>query len=204
VADGGLVALRSFATHEIPTAAPASRAGLNVGPILRIAEQCRSRWCWAAVAHSVAVRYGRSRHTSQGELAFEVLRTVYGRDDLTQQDCSSSICDPLAEGACSISIDRIPLDVAGISAKPVHGPVRAEILNKELSEGRAVPIFINWRNSPGSHAIAIVGGIASADGITKYFIGDPQTAAPPPHTYEQLISGYRGHGVWARSYLLNE
>jgi hypothetical protein len=192
-----------FSSRPVALVQPQLEAGrrMRVGPILRVESQCRSRWCWAAVAQSVATHFGHARFPRQQELAFQVLTTVYQKN-IDRDEAVRGACGPKETGPSDIAIDQIPLEEAGVRSVPVGASLSETALQEELAQGRPVCAIVNWRSTIGSHAIAIVGSFADANGVVRYIPGDPQVPDVPAHTYEQLVNAYNSEGRLANAWLV--
>jgi len=184
--------LGGFQTKTVKVAfeSPSGHA-FNVPPLLNIERQCRSNWCWAAVALSIARARQVAAFTSQQELVWAVLDELGLTADLDQAECMRPECNPSASGPSDKMLDVIPLEFAGLPSPQVFDrPIDEQTLIDELKAGRPVCLVINWKGG-GSHAIAVVGGATDASGEAVFFPGDPMLSGVEPHTYENLIGHYR-------------
>lgn len=180
----------SFPTKKVALSLPtsAAAASFSVAPFMTVRTQCRSQWCWAAVAQSVAEYFQAASAPSQPELAYRVLTSRGLAIDLAE--CVRPPCSPAERGAADIPIDTLPLTMAGVRTISYRPNLTEDELQASLRDRRPVPMLINWADGHGSHAIAVVGGVTDATGVTRYIPGDPFDSTAPPHTFNALMSSY--------------
>lgn len=176
----------------------AHRAGWLPGPTQRsgqtgllLERQERSRWCWAAIAVSLARHFGLTGPAgtpwTQRELAARLLSEVppdaapapADGDDLLNREL-------LLEQA---------LRVVGCFSHWSRGRPSPQRLAAELQAGQPVCLRIAWHDG-GSHYVAVA-GLEPATG--EVFVQDP-LHGPSVHAYEGFPDRYRNRGgVWAET-----
>src|SRR4051794_8281647 len=102
-----------FPTKKVALTMPAapSAAAFSVPPFMAVKTQCRSQWCWAAVAQSVAEYFHEASCASQPALAFKVLTSRGLMIDMAE--CIRPPCGPGEHGSADYPIDSLPLGLAG-------------------------------------------------------------------------------------------
>src|SRR5689334_4933730 len=180
-----------FPTRQVRlTLPPAPHAGaFAVAPFMSVSVQCRSQWCWAAVAQSVAEYLQRATCRSQQELAYKVLTEVY-RLPVSRADCMRPACSPAEGGPADVPIGIVPLPQAGVAELRYRPDLSEAELQVSLLAKRPVPMVVKWAQGYGRHAIAVVGGATDANGTVRYFPSDPFDRDSRPHTFEMLTGGY--------------
>lgn len=168
-------------------------AGGGAGPVvlrrpaaatfLRVAleRQERSRWCWAAIAVSLARFYG-ARSLSQRQLVAE----VSGPGDATghrARNVEARLLDALIAVGCY--------------AHWTPGRPDAARLRAEIQSGRPACLRIVWAQSGASHFVLIDGFAAGRGRADEIEIADP-CGARSLHRLSEFGQSYRGRKAYCR------
>jgi hypothetical protein len=151
----------------------------------RMQRQMHSRWCWAAVATSIALFYDpRSKWTQCG---------VANRN-LNVKNC----CGKGVNGKCNkIGHLQDVLPLVRHAGEPAYvGKVRFNRARQEIDAGRPLPVRTQWRDGEGAHFLAIVGYHREFELLT---VADPLFGTSHWH-YKAFRDNYRHSGQWVNSY----
>ena len=182
-----------------------------VAPVVQIAQQIKSLWCWAAVISSITQSkpVPPSPYTSQCLLACQTYGGAFAQADCCQSGTASNICNnslsvAVIAGSYSPGAPS-PLSIAGIAADPpsrADSTVIDDTIVDALRQNRPTCIVITW---PGGqlHFVAIVGS-ATMNGQLTYAIGDPYDASLN-WLDRASIADYHSHagsgGTWGDTYV---
>jgi hypothetical protein len=166
-------------------AVPAERGG-QTG--LRLQAQERSRWCWAAIAVSLASHFNLAGPAGA---------------PWTQRGLAEHLLEPDARGAGEARTD--PLDREALLETALRrvgcfshwspGRPGLDRIAAEIGAGLPVCLRIGWHDG-GSHYVVAAG----LDPVTgELFVDDPLHGASI-HAYDRFPGHYRGRGgVWAET-----
>jgi hypothetical protein len=196
------------------TVAPPSGSPM-IAPVVHIAQQVKSFWCWAAVISSITQSKPTppSPYTSQCLLAYQTYGGG-GASELSQADCCQSgsagnICNnPLSPawiaGAYAPAAPS-PLTIAGIAAQPpsqTDNTISDDAIINALRQNKPICIVINWPSGQ-LHFVAIVGA-SMVNGQLTYAIGDPYDGSI--NWFDRVsINNYHSQagsgGTWLHTYV---
>ncbi|SOD03873.1 Papain-like cysteine protease AvrRpt2 [bacterium JGI 053] len=152
-------------------------------------QQLHSRWCWAAVAVSVARFYDAGTSWTQCRLADM---------ELGRSDC----CGAGGKGPCNVagflhtSLARVGHLDYWTGAAASFATVRVEV-----DQGNPFCARIAW-NQGGAHFVAIFGytegGVTADAGLVS--VADPWYGNSDV-AYTEFRERYRGSGTWTHSYI---
>lgn len=145
--------------------------------------QKQTKWCWAAVATSVALFYDPDSKWTQCEIANKTLG---------QTNCCSSGATP----PCNVSyhLDEA-LSVAGCLLRYRGGIVDFWEIRDQIDKGRPLGVRFGWADNQG-HFVIIEGYDSEAQTIS---ICDPQDGVSN-FEYMVFCTRYLGDASWTHSY----
>ena len=175
------------ATRQPLAAAPADPGTAWRSIDFTMQPQSHTRWCWAAVAASLAAYFSRRAETACPWTQCTVANAALARADCCTETQACNVDAHLADvlGAIDLSPQRIP------------NPVPLEDIQRELDAARPVCLHIDWGNGSG-HFIATVG----------YHGEPPMLAIEDPYygsldvDFDTFRQAYRG-GTWDHTYYVN-
>lgn len=153
---------------------------------LLMQRQSLPKWCWAAIAASLA-RYYQSGPYDQHELASALL----GIDCTHYQEPL-----PVAAQCDNEALLHEALTLVGCYSHWSPGRPSFEHIQTELESGRPVCVRIEW-HAGGSHYIALIGYYADTGEV---YVEDP-LHGPSIHPFHAFPDSYRiSGGVWRETY----
>lgn len=158
--------------------------------------QGKTKWCWAAVAVSVARKYDPGSTWSQCSLATAFYANRGGYD-----------CCGEGGGACNLSqaLGDV-LQVTGNLASKLNAALSYEKTCDEVTADRALCVRIGWRPSlRDGHVVAVAGFRPGASGEQYLDVLDPDHADDDSDnfkqmSFEQFRDNYNGRGEWTWTY----
>lgn len=171
----------SVAEAEGGGGTPIVRGRRSSARFLRIAleRQEQSRWCWAAIAVSLATFYG-TRSVSQRQLVAEILGGDAPGED-RDRNADARLIDALVAVGCYAHWSPGRPD-----------PAR---LNSEIESGRPACLRIVWAGSGASHFVVIDGFAQGRDRPAEIEVADP-SGARSLHRLGEFAKSYRGREAY--------
>ena len=164
----------------------------------QIEKQCKTEWCWAAVAATIARYFYREREKlSQCVIAKAVLPD--------SGDCCSdnpNTCnDPYWLGdvlttLCE-NLNRPFED------QPFDGAISFQKVKDEIDAGNPVCVRIQWFDEPRGHFVIIRGYSVSQEPLNWVHVADPlyEDSIVP---YEEFSNNYLEAGQWTFTHVLSQ
>jgi len=148
--------------------------------------QQQSRWCWAAVAASVALYYDPASTWTQCEVANRQFK---------KKDC----CGADASGPCNKDRNlQSSLTIVGHLDPPfVVGPATFAQAQGETDGGRPLGVRTVWSNNRGAHFVAIIGYQPLFEMLA---VDDPKYGKSDVD-YTAFCTDYQnGDGTWSHTF----
>jgi Papain-like cysteine protease AvrRpt2 len=152
----------------------------------RMQRQMHSNWCWAAVATSIALYYGRERKWTQCRVA---------NGNLRRRDC----CGKSIKHKCNVTGHlRHVLRLVRHAGRPneIKRKIPFSYVEREIDAGRPVGVRTQWRGGEEGHFLTIIGYHRELELLT---ISDPLFGRAHWH-YGAFSKNYRHSGQWKNSY----
>jgi hypothetical protein len=172
--------IESVTPPAVSLAAQSIRLGLVVE------HQCRTEWCWAAVATSVSKFYPDNSQATQCTVA---------NATLNRNDC----CPDQTGAVCNVSAR---LDEALSVTKNLYTWTPDQILNpqgivRQLQNRQVICCRIEWESGQG-HFVAI-DGYSDTTGRPTVDVRDPWYK-DWTYDYQMFCTAYQGSGKWTDTY----
>lgn len=176
----------SFRDATKPAPVAAKQTFLDV----TIPKRCQDEWCWAAVAVGVAQAYGDA--VTQCQIA----KAVIGKEC-----CPGGMVGTVRSCNKPNDLARALFEAAGhngpVFEKPKHR--KPSFVKDHIDKGHPLGIRIAWLGQESGHFVVIAGyRVAGSD--LQLCIWDPKYGTCGEHSLTEMLTDYRGIGVWDTSY----
>jgi hypothetical protein len=179
--------------NDIPADPPlAPPVPLNVTTAeiaVRIPQQTRDNWCWAAVAAGLETAFDAASARSQCRIVADVLN-------------NPGCCPPVPANARACNLPRRPQLALGPlfdrRVDAVAGGTTFPFVVSEITAGRLVLANLGFATGRVGHLVVISGFQRPG----TLFVWDPYTGRRSEEDVRQFLRAFRNRGTWRASYTL--